>query len=195
MSKLRGAGEFGSDANFRSKLLAVNAIVLTCDRYRRLSEHMIACYARLWPTHPFKFRVAAQSIPSEPAPARVTYRECPLPIKATVLTLLEDLADEEWVYWCIDDKYPMWLDLRANEDAARWIEEGQAGTDVSGVLLCRCRALLRGRFLTGEQRRDTAGNLYLERLRYDQIWLHQYLRVKVLRALFSCIPTNLRAQK
>ncbi len=144
---------------------------------------MVNAYGRLWPDHPFEFLVAAQDVP-EGAPDRVTYRKCPLPIKATVLTLMADLADEEWVYWCIDDKYPIKLDLPAMRAAAAW-------KDVDGVLPCRCRDLLRWRFLTGARSRDSAGNVYLERSGYQQIWLHQFLRVKVLRGLFGQFPDEI----
>jgi hypothetical protein len=33
----------------------MKAIVLTCDRYRALTEHMIRKYEELWPDHPFVF--------------------------------------------------------------------------------------------------------------------------------------------
>lgn len=175
-----------------ARILLMQAIVLSCDRYQRLAEHMTAAYARLWPDHPFEFRVAVQQAPAF-APHRVTHRICPAPIKATVLTLIEDLPDEEWVYWCIDDKYPVQLDLPAARAAADWIERGAAGVD--GVLFCRCRDLLRRRFLTGERTRDPAGNVYLERAGYQQIWLHQFLRVKVLRALFGGFPDHIPQAK
>lgn len=173
-----------------AKVKPMQAIVLTCDRYRRLAEHMVEAYARLWPDHPFEFRLAAQEAP-ETAPARVTHRRCPLPIKATVLTLIEDLGDEEWVYWCIDDKYPIRLELPAVRAAAAWAP----GSDVDGVLFCRCRDLGKRRFLTGARVRDPAGNVYLERAGYQQIWLHQFLRVKVLRGLFGAFPDDIPQAK
>lgn len=166
----------------------MQAIVLTCDRYRRLAEHMVAAYARWWPDHPLTFRVAVQEMPLA-APAGVIYCPCPRPIKATVLALIADLGDDEWVYWCIDDKYPMQLDLPAARDALAWVMGGAAGVD--GVLLCRCRDLLRDRSLTGARVSDPAGNVYLERRGYQQIWLHQFLRVKVLRELFGGFPDEI----
>lgn len=176
----------------RAAIPFMQAIVLSCDRYRRLAEHMAAAYARLWPDHPFEFRVAVQERP-QLTQERVIYRICPPPIKATVLALIEDLPDEEWVYWCIDDKYPVQLDLPGARAAAGWVEQGAAGVD--GVLFCRCRDLLRRRFLTGERARDRAGNVYLERAGYQQIWLHQFLRVKVLRGLFGGFPDHIPQAK
>ena len=35
----------------------IPAIVLSCQRYAPLAEHMIDAYASLWPEHPFLFRL------------------------------------------------------------------------------------------------------------------------------------------
>lgn len=170
------------------------AIVLTCDRYRALTEHMIHCYARLWPGHPFRFRVPYQTV-GGPESARVEFVHTPLSIKATVLTLLSDLDDELWVYWSIDDKYPIALDVERMASTLRWLSNGAHSSDVSGVLLCRCRNLLRAENLTGSEITDCRGHLLLERRAYHQIWIHQFLRVKVLRHLFQSFPDDIDPPK
>lgn len=48
--------------------------------------------------------------------------------RAAVLGLLEGLADDAWVYWCIDDKYPMWLDHAAAEDCRRASRSAASGS-------------------------------------------------------------------
>ena len=40
---------------------------------------------------------------------RVKYLTAPSDIKGTVLHLLTEIDDEEWIYWCVDDKYPIQL--------------------------------------------------------------------------------------
>src|SRR5205809_71793 len=35
----------------------IKAIVLTCDRWRAITRHVILKYERLWPGHPFVFHV------------------------------------------------------------------------------------------------------------------------------------------
>src|SRR5438046_9676836 len=40
----------------------MKAIVLTCDRFRAITEHMIRQYETLWPDHPFVFRVPYQNL-------------------------------------------------------------------------------------------------------------------------------------
>src|ERR1043166_9179142 len=86
----------------------MKAIVLTCDRFRPMTEHMILQYTRLWPTHPFVFRVPYQLVRGSDTD-RVEFRQTSENIRATVLELLSDLGDEEWIYWCIDDKYAIQL--------------------------------------------------------------------------------------
>ena len=65
-------------------------------------------YQRLWPDHPFRFRIPYQQLRG-PNAERAEYIESPPEIPATVLRLIEDIEDEEWVYWCSDDKYPIRL--------------------------------------------------------------------------------------
>jgi hypothetical protein len=167
----------------------IKAIVLTCDTYRSLTEHMIVQYARLWPDHPFVFRVPYQEARPAAGPRREFVRS-PVAIKATVATLLDDLDDEDWIYWCIDDKYPIALDLPRIREITRWIGEPDRG-DISGVLFCRCRKLLRREYLKTDDVRDPRGRVYLERTGYEQIWIHQFLRAKVLRHLFQQFPDDI----
>ena len=90
----------------------IKAIVLTYDKYHSFAEHMVFCYEKLWPKHPYIFQVPYQQIPPTLPTSKVQYHRCPLDIKGTVLTLLDGLDDEEMIYWCIDDKYPIKLDIR-----------------------------------------------------------------------------------
>src|SRR5436305_13654511 len=86
----------------------IKAIVLTCDRYRAITQHLIFQYHRLWPDHPFVFHIPYQELGGEDT-ERIKYRQAPSDIKATVLHLLADIDDEEWVYWSVDDKYTIQL--------------------------------------------------------------------------------------
>jgi hypothetical protein len=155
---------------------------------------MIFKYAQLWPDHPFRFRVPYQELCATAATGTVEYKKSPAGIKATVLTLLDDLDDEEMVYWCIDDKYPIKLDVRRIEAMLRWLSFEEAST-VSGILFCRCRRMWDSRFLTETAIVDDVKNVYLERKGYAQIWLHQFLRVKVLRYLFESFPDFIPAAR
>jgi hypothetical protein len=111
-----------------------------------------------------------------------------------MLGLTNDLHGEEWIYWCIDDKYPIVFDLPGVKDVLSFVE-GMKTTDISGILFCRCRHMRGSRNLTRAKITDHQGNIYLERKSYHQIWIHQFLRVKVLQYLFESFPDTIPSPK
>lgn len=168
----------------------VKAIVLTYDKNRALTDHMIFKYNQLWPNHPFQFRVAYQDLAPTMATDTTEYKKTPFAIKPTILSLLDDLDDDELIYWCIDDKYPIKLDVPSIERMYQWLSRKESSA-ISGVLFCRCRKNWTGQHLTGRTIVDDAKNIYLESKNYYQIWIHQFLRVKVLRYLFESFPDEI----
>jgi hypothetical protein len=167
-------------------ITGLRAIVLTYDRNRLLTEHMISCYNDLWPDHPFIFRIPFNTDNRRLLSERREYVKSVPGIKRTVLTLLQDLDDDEWIYWCIDDKYPIRLIINRINLIYHSIAEGKIG-DINGILFCRARRMLLSEFLTGRQA-VVEGELLLERKAYQQIWIHQFLQVKVIRYLFESFP-------
>ncbi|MFZ4520878.1 MAG: hypothetical protein ACOYNC_04195 [Bacteroidales bacterium] len=147
---------------------------------------MISCYEELWPEHPFTFRIPFQDSGIHAVSENREYVQTPGDIKGTILKLLEDIDDEEWVYWCIDDKYP--IELKLNRIKAIYQSITHNPHDrISSVLFCRARRMLDPNYLTTEQ--QTLGDeLLLERKAYHQIWIHQFIRVKVLRFIFTSFP-------
>ena len=171
----------------------MKAIVLTCDRFRAITEHMILQYERLWPNHPFVFRIPFQNLRGADTD-KSEYRQTPENIRATVLELLSDVDDEEWIYWCVDDKYPVRLVLDKIVDL---IDDALRSTDMDGLLFCRAKALKRRpeETLFPEERANSFGEIYLERKGWHQIWIHQLLKVKVVRYLFSQLPEQIKSAK
>jgi hypothetical protein len=175
----------------------MKAIVLTYDRHRAITEHMILQYERLWPDHPFVFRVPYQNLRGADS-ERIRYIEAPGgkpgDIPATVLRLLADVDDNEWVYWCMDDKYPIRL---LTEKITNLISYALESSDMSGLLFCRCRVTLDRPDLAlfPSERTTRLGYILLERKAWYQIWIHQLLRAKVLRYLFSNMSDSLPSGK
>jgi hypothetical protein len=162
------------------------AIVLSCDRYHPFATHMMMRYEAVWPSHPFTFHVPYQH--RVLSGARIVSRRTPGAIRATVLGLVEELDDEAWVYWCTDDRYPLRLVRPAVERVAEAVLSDRLPA-VDGVLFCRWGRMWEPEHLFGEDRREGPGGVALLRRRdYSQIWLHQFLRVKVLRHLFHRFP-------
>jgi hypothetical protein len=171
----------------------VKAIVLTCDRYRAITEHMIFQYDRLWPDHPFVFHVPYQELGGADT-ERVKYLTAPSDIKGTILHLLTEIDDEEWIYWCVDDKYPIQL---VTGKIASLISHAMRSPEVDGLLFCRCRATLSSprQTLYPGKVKNPFGDVYLERKAWFQIWIHQILRAKVLRYLFAHLPDHIPSAK
>ena len=171
----------------------IRAIVLTCDRYRAITEHMIFQYDRLWPDHPFVFQVPYQELCGRDT-ERVKYLAAPSDIKGSILHLLAGIDDEEWIYWCVDDKYPIQL---VTDKITSLISHAMHSPEVDGLLFCRCRATLNNPRLTLFPRKikNSFGDVYLERKAWFQIWIHQILRAKVLRHLFTHLPDHIPSAK
>lgn len=171
----------------------MKAIVLTYDKYRCLTDHMIHQYQHLWPDNPFTFRIPYQKLSGRNEAGR-EYVQCPADIKSSVLTLLDGLDDQEWVFWCIDDKYPVSLEVSAIKSVMAWINEVN-DQSADGVLYCRPKKLTKQKRLTGERMSTPYGTTLLERKNYKCIWIHQFLRVKVLRYLFEAFPDEIPGAK
>lgn len=178
---------------------AMKAIILSYDRNRALTEHMIFKYQKLWPDNPFCFQIPYQNLKSSDT-QNSEYIHSPKDIKGTVLTLIQNLDDDEWVYWCIDDKYPIYLDIPKIKEVMNWVLSSSPD-QCSGVLFCRDRYVLNGQALKQNwmardvRLRDSLGKTYLIRKNYEQIWLHQFLRVKVIRHLFEQLPDTIENAK
>jgi len=147
---------------------------------------MIHTYGKLWPDNPFSFRIPHQKLAGKNEHNR-EYISCPADIKGSILRLLSDLDDDEWVYWCIDDKYPDQLDVPGIRRVMEWMRTVD-DTSVSGVLCCRPQKLMKQKHLTEEVIQLPGGINLLGRKNYKCIWIHQFLRVKVLKHLFESFP-------
>lgn len=171
----------------------IKAVVLSCDRNRAITEHMIVQYERLWPEHPFIFLVPYQQS-RQPDSDRMIFVHTAVDIPNTVLELIAGLDDEELVYWCSDDKYPIRL---VTERIASLMRYAQQSPEVSGLMFCRCRATLeRPELALYPGERTTPDNdVLLERTGWYQFWIHQFLRVKVLRYFFSELPDQIPSAK
>ena len=166
------------------------AIVLSCDRYSVFRNHMILQYAALWKTHPFRFRIPFQKEKDSTPLVGITHEfiKTPLDIKRCVLALLANLDDEEWIFWCIDDKYPVTIDADVFQQCHDWVLRLE-DTSVAGITLCRPTSLTRPSLMNYEDVIQAPWDEQLiGRPHYKQIWLHQFVRTKVIRTLFQAFP-------
>ncbi len=168
------------------------AIILTFDRNRILTEHMIYQYRRLWPDHPFRFRVPFQEHLGQESDD-IEFVRTPSGIVDTITGLLDGISDEDWIYWCIDDKYPVEINLRPVRRVLKTVRQAR-DTRISGFLMCRRSRLEKRKNLTGKVLYRNR-ILYVERANYEMIWIHQFVRAKVIRHLVKDFPDQIERAK
>lgn len=166
----------------------MKAIVLSCDKYHPFADHMITKYQKIWPTNEFIFRIPYNSL--FPYNLKNKYGEkvelikTPQNIKSTILTLIQDLKDETWIYWSIDDKYPIDININRNEHIVNLIKKNNKKLNsIDGISLSKFSDL-------NSQYKYIfiKNNPYIFRKSWAFIWLHQFLKVKVIRYLFNNYP-------
>jgi len=174
----------------------MKAIVLTFDKYHPIVDHMIHTYQKLWPSNPFIFRIPYERYPKFLADKyedkiELLHKKAgidPRKIKYTVLFLLDDIADDEWIYWCMDDRYIEQINEKEVNKIYKWVSSIDDLT-ISGISFCRYRETFSEEHVFKDQiiRNDTK-QAFIRRKDYIQIYSHQFLRVKVLRTLFKSFP-------
>ena len=169
----------------------MKAIVLSCDKYHPVADHMIRCYQRVWPDNPLVFRVPYQEFPGQVKGfhgKNVELINSPRNIKETVLTLLDGIDDQEWIYWCMDDKYPVALNIDVVSKLYEYITYAK-DLIADGFLFCRCRKLMNEENIRINRGLiDFGREKYLLRANYYQFWIHQFMRAGILRKLFKSFP-------
>lgn len=177
----------------------VLGLVLSYDQYRPVQLNLLAAYRNVWPEAPFYFHIPYQNADPQ-AHARVygfpvSGIRAPAPIQETMDALLDKFTDEDWVYWCMDDRYPVALDVPAMNEITHWVLGDNPAVD--GILCTRSPRdwSLRGAYLWRHRIRSPGGRVFLRKKHYGSIWSHQFLRVKVLRALFAEFPRQIKQAK
>jgi hypothetical protein len=163
----------------------VYAVVLTHDAQLGLAELVYKTYASLWPGHPLTFRIPFNGSADGPALSYLRAQpDCelipaPRSIGASVLRLLDGLPDKEWVFWCIDDRYPTSLDCDALAQVVAGLDSLD---DADEVKLLRWKE-----GLTGET--VMAGGMpfvvQAPGSRHRGFWHHHFVRAGTLRRVFG----------
>ncbi len=198
-------------------LLTMKAIVLSCDKYLKFAAHTILSYEKRWSNHPFTFRVPygeaeflpdfkqyrnkvellqtdsckmAYSVESPSGPKKVSL------IRPTVLKLIEDIPDDEWIYWCMDDRYPIRMQEDKGKDLYEFIKniEDPQVVQVNFIRNTKQGYWKSDKFLKEDGQLYTPNKqilretVFTEQSEIKSIWMHQFLRAKVLRRIFLGFP-------
>lgn len=179
----------------------MKAIVLTYDKYKIFADHMIRKYCDLWPDNPFIFQIPYQDENIKEYfesryGKKVETIKTPSGIVDTMDVLLKDLADDEWVYWCMDDRYPISLNTICLNSIHSWITS-PSSENISGLMFVNSPwGRLPENLYYNKHKLITEDNFhFLRRKGYRMIWIHQYLKVKVLKTLFDNFRVKLSEAK
>jgi len=172
----------------------MKAIVQSCDRYHSMAQNMLVQYEKLWPSNPFTFRVPWNEkypeVIENQFGSKIELINAGIKFKQTFHALTKDLDDNDWVYWCIDDRYLI------------SIEEGEANQVLNFVESIKNPNIINVCFHFVRYIKDSANciqregsgvEIYFENLRFIQHksfinnWLHQFFRVKALREFWRHI--------
>lgn len=178
----------------------MEAIVLTFDKYQAFSSHMIKCYMDLWPDNPFIFRVPYQNESTKRYfeklfGNKVKMIKSPSGIVDTINVLLDGFNDNDWIFWCMDDRYPIRLNLDEIKPIYEYIISAKS-KDISSLMYVNAPwCWLKKELFKHDFKIQNANQTYLRRKGYRMIWIHQFMRVKVLRTLFSYFPADMKTAK
>ena len=179
----------------------MKALVLTFDKYRPFAMHMILCYLELWPDCPFVFRIPYQSesVKKEYETKfgdKVELIKSSSGIVDTMFALSEDLEAEDWVYWCMDDRYLIKADIEKIQAIYNYINSLSA-SEISGVAFASSPNCWDNKHKFGKSENicTTDGLQLLRRRDYLMIWYHQFLRVKVIKTFFGLFPRVMKQAK
>src|SRR5471030_2517505 len=91
--------------------MKVQALVLTFDEQIGFAELLVKRYDALWPSHPFEFLIPFQDSDRIPSSLR-DHPNCRLVraqrnVRSSMAALLDGIDDHDWLFWAIDDRYPI----------------------------------------------------------------------------------------
>lgn len=165
--------------------------MLTKDSYRPFTVNMVASYDHLWPDHPLEFLIPYQhdfSRPPQMSHSRVTFVQTREEFQPTILNLLSGLHEDSWVFFCIDDKFPTFVDHTfMSKIIDNVLRKGDPHPELVSLAFTRARKCLCWPDISIDQSLCFGEPCY-RRAPFANFWFHQLVRVKVLRAYFDTLP-------
>lgn len=170
----------------------MKAIVQSCDRYHAMAEHMLLKYEQLWPSNSFTFRIPWNKKKPEKIrdkfKTKVDLVQTDIKFKETFDSLTKDLEDNEWVYWCIDDKYPIKIDEAKANQVVAFIDSID-DPQIVNVCFHFVRSIRNSALCLKNNNKGVSvsfDNLrFIEHNAYTNNWLHQFFRVGALREFWG----------
>ena len=172
----------------------MKAIVLTYDPQVGFAELLYKMYMEKWPNCPLTFRIPWNNhkhsyFLSKP---NVELIQCGTPIRDTMHALLGDIDSEQFVYWCIDDRFPKII--RRPQELSNlhdYLSVSGKSYDFDAVKVCHWFGRKNSQekiknSIKSNYSRHLLGNTYQLHVKNLQwgYYHHQFCKVKYLKKLF-----------
>lgn len=174
--------------------MKIYAIILSYDDNHIYVDNLLFKMQNLWPNSNLIFRIPYNT--NKPDYLKDKYKDIsiefiktPTEIKKTVLTLIEDLNSNDWIYWCIDDKFPVILDYKKIKLILERLSKIQ-DNNISGITFCRARKLKDNSYFEDKEINIENKVKLIKLKRFKQFWMHQFFRVNIIRAVFNSFPDH-----
>jgi hypothetical protein len=177
----------------------IYAIVLSYDENHIFVDNLLFKMQKLWPNSGMIYRIPYNS--ERPTYLVMKYKgleleliKTPSTIKETVLSLIADLHDNDWIYWCIDDKFPFDINKRKAQQTLNWVRQ-EKDEIICGVSFAKVRVLEKLKKTSSLARNSILhieGNIKLIRRESfaSVFWMPQFFRKKIIRKVFNSFPDN-----
>ena len=168
----------------------MKAIVLTCDRYHEITNHMLKTYQELWTTNNLIFRIPwNNNFPKFIADEwgdKVEFVKTPVEFKPTIEGLLSDIEDDEWIYWATDDSYLVEINQQA-ADLVREFVEVNTNDNIWSVIFYNGQYDISHRTVNFNEYLQYKGLKLCHKNKITYQWQHQFCRSKVIKTMFDCL--------
>ena len=165
----------------------IKTIVLTCDRYHHVTNHMITMYDKTWSDNPFVFRVPWNEVypdfMKDKWGDKIDLIKTPVEFKKTIDGLTADLDGDEWIYWACDDVYPIEIEPERCGIISDWVMN-EADDSVLSVSFINWENDLENNPVDEV---EYEGLRLIRKKSITNQWQHHFWRVKVLKTMFDCL--------
>lgn len=155
---------------------------------------MLMQYEKEWSSNPFTFRIPWNTkypeIIDNHFHNKIELIKTGIRFKETFHRLTQDLDDDEWIYWCIDDKYVISIEEHKANRVLNFVKSVK-DPDIISVCFHFVREIKKT--ANHIQKKGSGVQIHFEGLKfiehrsYINNWLHQFFRVKALREFWSHI--------
>lgn len=174
----------------------IKAIVLSCDKYHKITDHMIETYQKLWPTNKLKFLIPWNEIYpqflEDKWKEKIELIKTPVEFKPTIEGLLENTDEDEWVYWCTDDSYLVDIDEDAANTTLDFInnfitKDKSFNNSIYSVIFYNGQYDSVHKTFNKEECLNYKGYNFFKKNKITYQWQHQFCKSKVIKRMFDCL--------